>query len=66
MAQGAGYAKTYEFDALEELLIGMEEVMDQPGPVFVLIKVFSEMELPDFPERTMAAGWAAVRETLLS
>ncbi|PKB78434.1 MAG: hypothetical protein BZY88_18530 [SAR202 cluster bacterium Io17-Chloro-G9] len=66
MAQGAGYAKTYEFDALEELLIGMEEVMDQPGPVFVLIKVFREMELPEFPERTMAVGWATVRETLLS
>ena len=65
MAQGAGYAKTYEFDALEELLIGLEEVMVQPGPVFVLIKVFRDMELPDFPERTMAEGWAAVRETLL-
>ena len=66
MAQGAGYAKTYEFDALEELLIGLEDVMVQPGPVFVLIKVFREVEPPDFPERTMAQGWAEVRETLLS
>ena len=66
MAQGAGYAKTYEFDALEELLIGLEEVMVQPGPVFVLIKVFREMDPPDFPERSMAEGWATVRETLLS
>ena len=66
MAQGAGYAKTYEFDALEELLIGLEDVMVQPGPVFVLIKVFRDVEPPDFPERTMAQGWAEVRETLLS
>ena len=40
MAEGAGYAKSYEFNALEELLIGLEEVMEQPGPVFVLVKVF--------------------------
>ncbi len=66
MAQGAGYAKTYEFDALEELLIGLEEVMVQTGPVFVLIKVFRDVELPEFPERTMAEGWASVRETLLA
>ena len=38
MADGAGYAKSYEFERLEELLIGMEEVMEQPGPVFVLVK----------------------------
>ena len=66
MAEGAGYAKTYEFDALEEFLIGLEEIMVQAGPVFVLIKVFHDVEPPDFPERTMAEGWAAVRETLLS
>ena len=66
MAQGAGYARTYEFDALEEVLIGLEEIRVQAGPVFVLIKVFRDVEPPDFPERTMAEGWAAVRETLLS
>ena len=66
MAQGAGYTRTYEFDALEDLLIGLEEVMVQSGPVFVLIKVFRDTELPRFPERNMAEGWAAVRDTLLS
>lgn len=66
MAQGAGYAKTFEFDTLEEFLIGMEEVMVQEGPVFVLVKVFREMEELPFPQRHMADGWAQVRETLLS
>ena len=66
MAQGAGYAKTYEFDELEEFLIGMEEIMKQPGPVFVLVKVFRDQEVLPFPERTMAEGWAEVRNTLLA
>ncbi len=66
MAQGAGYTKTYEFDTLEEFLIGLEEVMVQDGPVFVLVKVFREMEELPFPERPMAEGWAEVREKLAS
>ena len=66
MAQGAGYAKTYEFDELEEFLIGMEDIMKEPGPIFVLVKVFREEEILPFPERTMAEGWAEVRETLLA
>ena len=64
MAQGSGYAKTYQFDKLEDLLIGLEEVMQEPGPIFVLVKVFRDGELPRFPERTMAEGWAEVRKTL--
>ena len=56
MADGAGYAKSYEFERLEELLIGMEEVMEQTGPVFVLVKVIRDDELPPFPERSMAGG----------
>ena len=66
MAEGAGYAKLYQFDALEEFLIGLEEVMVQEGPVFVLVKVFREPEQLPFPERTMAESWGSVRETLLA
>ena len=64
MAQSAGYLKTYHFDDLEELVIGLEEVMLQPGPVFVLLKVLSDAELPELPERSMAERWATVRRTL--
>jgi phosphonopyruvate decarboxylase len=66
MADGAGYAKSYQFDALEELLIGLEEVMEQPGPVFVLVKVFRDGDPLPFPERPMAEGWGAVRQTLMA
>jgi phosphonopyruvate decarboxylase len=64
MAQSSGYVKTYEFDRLEEFLIGLDEVLQEEGPVFVLVKVFREAELPEFPERSMAAGWAEVRVRL--
>lgn len=66
MARSAGYLKTYRFDDLEDLLIGLEEVMVQPGPVFVLVKVLRDAELPELPERSMAEGWATVRRTLLA
>ena len=64
MALSSGYAKSYEFDKLEELLIGLEDVMRQKGPIFVRVKVFREGEPNPYPERTMAQGWAVVRETL--
>ncbi|MDA0264266.1 MAG: hypothetical protein BZY83_05715 [SAR202 cluster bacterium Casp-Chloro-G2] len=64
MAKSSGYAKTYEFDKLEEFLIGLEDIMRQTGPVFVRVKVFRDgVQLP-FPERTMAQGWAEVRSKL--
>jgi thiamine pyrophosphate-dependent acetolactate synthase large subunit-like protein len=66
IAASSGYAKTYEFDKLEEFLIGLEDIMRQTGPVFVRVKVFRDgIQLP-FPERTMAEGWAEVRGNLTS
>ena len=65
MARSSGYTATYQFDQLEELLLGLEEAMAQPGPVFVLIMVHREDETPPMPERSMAEGWATVRQTLL-
>ena len=64
MARSAGYAKTYQFDELEELVLGFEEAMAQPGPVFVLVKVVRDDEPPPMPDRSMAEGWATVRRTL--
>ena len=64
MAVSSGYAKAYHFDRLEELLIGLEEAMEQEGPIFVLVSVYREGDSPAFPERKMAEGWAQVREKL--
>ena len=64
MARNAGYAHTCRYDNLEELLIGIEDVMRRPGPVLVLVKVLPDAEPSPFPERPMAAGWSAVRRAL--
>ena len=64
IAKSAGYAKTYEFDNLEGLVLGFEDVMAQEGPVFVLVKVLRDLEQLPMPERSMAEGWAEVRQSI--
>ena len=44
MAEGAGYAKTYNFDDLEEFSTSVGEILNETGPVFVAIKVIAEVE----------------------
>ncbi|MXZ92859.1 MAG: hypothetical protein F4W95_14100 [Chloroflexi bacterium] len=64
VARSAGYAHACRFDNLEELLIGMEDIMRRPGPILVAVKVVPDSESARFPERTMADGWAEVRRAL--
>ncbi|MEC9309919.1 MAG: thiamine pyrophosphate-dependent enzyme [Chloroflexota bacterium] len=66
IARSSGYTKIYEFNDLEELYIGLEQVMAEQGPIFVLIKVVREEVDNEFPARSMADGWALVREALNS
>ncbi len=65
MARGAGYANTHRFSDIEELLLGLEWVIEQPGPTLIIVEVVREQEQAPFPERGMAEGWAEVRESLL-
>ena len=44
MAEGSGYASTYNFDDLEELSTSLSEIMSQDGPTFEAIKVHPEVE----------------------
>ena len=44
IAKGAGYTKTYAFDNLEDFSNNIEEILSQPGPVFVAMKVFPHIE----------------------
>ena len=44
IAQGAGYPATYAFDNLEDFTTSIEGILSQPGPVFVTMKVFPEIE----------------------
>ena len=44
IAKGSGYPSTYAFDNLEEFSNNIEAILNQPGPVFVAMKVVPEVE----------------------
>jgi thiamine pyrophosphate-dependent acetolactate synthase large subunit-like protein len=44
IAKGAGYRSTYTFDNLEDFSNNIEKILSEPGPVFVAMKVFPEIE----------------------
>jgi sulfopyruvate decarboxylase subunit beta len=48
MANGAGYAHTYELAALPDLESSMPVIMEQAGPTFVCLKVEARSERPPF------------------
>ena len=44
IARGSGYPSSYAFDNLEDFTNNIAQIMAQPGPVFVAMKVFPEIE----------------------
>lgn len=44
MAKGAGYASAYHFDDLEDFVVSVEEILMEPGPVFVSVKIVPEVQ----------------------
>jgi thiamine pyrophosphate-dependent acetolactate synthase large subunit-like protein len=52
MARGAGYPRAFAFDELEELARRLPEILDQPGPVFVAMKVHAEIENKPIGQRS--------------
>jgi thiamine pyrophosphate-dependent acetolactate synthase large subunit-like protein len=44
IARGAGYPRAFAFTTLEEFTSNIKAILDQPGPVFVAMKVFPEVE----------------------
>ena len=44
IARGSGYPSAYAFDNLEDFTNNIAQIMEQPGPVFVALKVFPEIE----------------------
>ncbi len=66
LAQESGYKQSFSFDNLEELVLGLEEVLQAPGPTFVSLQVaYDEQTLPDYPERRMRDSMAEVRKALV-
>ncbi len=43
VAQGCGYQATYSIDNLEDFSNQLEEILSQPGPVFVTLKIDPEI-----------------------
>jgi thiamine pyrophosphate-dependent acetolactate synthase large subunit-like protein len=43
VAQGCGYPSTYAIDNLEDFTSQIAEILDQPGPVFVALKIDPEI-----------------------
>lgn len=44
LAGSAGYVSTYNFDDLEDFTISVGEILNEPGPVFVAVKIVPEIE----------------------
>jgi thiamine pyrophosphate-dependent acetolactate synthase large subunit-like protein len=44
IARGAGYPRAFAFTTLEEFSSNIKAILDQPGPVFVAMKVVPEVE----------------------
>lgn len=44
IARGAGYPRTFALQTLEEFAQHIQDILDKPGPVFVAMKVFPEIE----------------------
>jgi thiamine pyrophosphate-dependent acetolactate synthase large subunit-like protein len=52
IARGAGYPSTYAFDNLEDFSTNIEKILSEPGPVFVAMKVYPEIENEPIGSRT--------------
>jgi thiamine pyrophosphate-dependent acetolactate synthase large subunit-like protein len=44
IARGAGYPRAFAFDTLEEFATHIKDIVDQPGPVLVAMKIVPEVE----------------------
>lgn len=70
MAEGAGYAAAYSFEDLEEFSTSVGEIMNEPGPVFVAVKINPEVQNMPIglrerrPTRSRAETVKALREEL--
>jgi thiamine pyrophosphate-dependent acetolactate synthase large subunit-like protein len=63
-AESGGYPRTYQFDSLEELVIGIQDVLEGAGPTFVSLKVVQDGDVPGYPDRTMGESLKEVKEAL--
>src|SRR5580692_9707029 len=51
MARGAGYPRSHAFTALDDFARELPAILERPGPVFVALKVFPEIENAPIAQR---------------
>jgi len=51
MARGAGYPSSHAFTEIDQLVRALPAILDRPGPVFVALKVFPEIENAPIAQR---------------
>ena len=64
IADSVGYPSTHRFDNLEELVIGLPEVLQESGPTLVSLKVAYPTNIPGYPDRTTGESLKAVKAAL--
>ncbi len=64
LAKDYGYRRAFRFDELEELALSLDELLGQPGPILVSVKVFHGDDLPPGPEGTTAQSMDRVKGAL--
>jgi thiamine pyrophosphate-dependent acetolactate synthase large subunit-like protein len=51
IADGAGYPRTFAFERLDDFAGNIQAILDQPGPVFVAMKIVPEIEMKPLGQR---------------
>lgn len=64
LARGGGYPRAYSFDSFEDLVIGIDEVLEGDGPTFVFLRVVHDVDLPDYPGRSLGKSLRDVKAAL--
>ena len=64
VARESGYAAVYDFDDLEQLAVGLEEVLQASGPVLVCVKTVPNPRAPEERSQEMARPRRSPSETM--
>jgi thiamine pyrophosphate-dependent acetolactate synthase large subunit-like protein len=64
LAQGAGFSSVYDFDNAQEMARDLPDILAQPGPVFVSLRIETGQEPPPSLDRPLREVVSQVRKAL--
>ena len=56
IAKGCGYSSAYAYTNLESFQVNIKRIMEEPGPVFVALKIVPEVENVPIGQRAPRLG----------